>query len=294
MRQIGHLETEGDGRTFSDLLYVRGIENQIEPADGHGWAVWIHDEEHLEQARQLLAEFQQNPTDPEYEEQRRAAAKLRQKAARLDAAYAKKVKTSRQILSSFTGYDFGPLTLTLLCACTIIFILAYSKEYGGPDYRKFPALFISFYDKGLPEIRAGQIWRLVTPIFIHFGVPHLFFNMLWLLDLGSMIEARLGTLRLAVLVLAMATVSNLGQFIWAGPVFGGMSGVVYGLIGYIWMKGRHDPASGLFLHPSTVAMAAIWFFLCLTNYIQHVANAAHAVGLATGVAWGYLSSLRHR
>ena len=44
----------------------------------------------------------------------------------------------------------------------------------------------------------------------------------------------------------------------------------------------------------TVAMMMIWFVACFTPLVPHVANATHAVGLALGMAWGYLSSLRYR
>jgi membrane associated rhomboid family serine protease len=155
------------------------------------------------------------------------------------------------------------------------------------------ALFISDYlNSGLAEVRSGQIWRLLTPIFLHFGVLHVLFNMMWLADLGSMIEARQSSLRLGLLVLVIGCGSNFGQYLVGGPIFGGMSGVVYGLLGYIWMRGKFDPASGLFLHQSTVLMMMIWFVVCFTGLVGHVANAAHAVGLGMGVAWGYLSSLK--
>jgi GlpG protein len=85
--------------------------------------------------------------------------------------------------------------------------------------------------------------------------------------------------------------SNLGQHYFKGPFFEGMSGVVYGLLGYIWMKGKFDPASGLYLHPQTVVMMLIWFFACLFKLIPNVANWAHGVGLVVGMAWGALSSL---
>jgi GlpG protein len=98
-----------------------------------------------------------------------------------------------------------------------------------------------------------------------------------------------------LLVVVIGIGSNLGQtYIGNSPAFGGMSGVVYGLLGYIWVRGKCDPASGLYLHPSTVVMMLVWFFACLTGMIGHIANAAHGVGLVMGMAWGYLSSLRHR
>jgi GlpG protein len=164
-------------------------------------------------------------------------------------------------------------------------------------------LFISDYtlsghflewNTSLPEICHGQIWRLITPIFIHFGTWHILFNLLWLHDLGSMIEGRQSSGRLAVLVLVIGACSNLAQFYYRGPMFGGMSGVVYGLLGYVWIRGKFDPGSGLYLHPTTVIMMILWFLACFTPLVPNVANAVHTVGFGMGIAWGYLSSLRYR
>jgi membrane associated rhomboid family serine protease len=140
----------------------------------------------------------------------------------------------------------------------------------------------------------GEVWRVITPIFIHFGPLHILFNLLWLRDLGSMIEGRQSTWYLGLLVLVMAIGSNVAQFLVSGPVFGGMSGVVYGLLGYVWLRGKFDPASGLFLHQSTVVMMMIWFVAGYTGILGNIANTAHAAGLGIGAAWGYLASLRYR
>ena len=83
-------------------------------------------------------------------------------------------------------------------------------------------------------LKAGQIWRLISPIFIHYSPLHLLFNLFWIYDLGLMIETRRGTWRLLAIVLICALASNFGEFFWeipALPGFGGMSGVVYGLFG---------------------------------------------------------------
>ena len=136
------------------------------------------------------------------------------------------------------------------------------------------------------------VWRLVTPIFLHWGIIHIIFNMWWLRDLGSMIEARKNTWFLLLLVLVIAAVSNLAQYGYKDPYFGGMSGVVYGLLGYIWMRSKHDPGCGLFLHSTTVTMMMVWFFLCFTGMVGHIANTNHGVGLVTGMVWGYLAAGR--
>jgi GlpG protein len=180
----------------------------------------------------------------------------------------------------------------------LVFVLS---KYGS-DHSAIGNLFITDYNLGdwdhsLPEIRHGELWRLFTPVFIHFSPMHILFNMMWLRDLGSMIEGRQSSLHLLLLTLVIAAGSNVAQvYLGHGPSFGGMSGVVYGLLGYIWIRGKFDPASGLYLHSSTVVMMMVWFALCFANLplIGPVANAAHGAGLLIGVAWGYLSSLRYR
>ena len=147
-----------------------------------------------------------------------------------------------------------------------------------------------YWDGSLPEIWRGQIWRLFTPMFLHFSLPHILFNMLILRDLGSMIEARKNSRLLLLLVLVLAGTSNLAQHLVSGPTFGGMSGVNYGLLGYIWMQSRFNPASGLSLHSQTVAWAIVWFFLCLVGLIPHIANTVHAVGFGVGIAWGFIDA----
>jgi GlpG protein len=296
MRLIGHLAEEKDARTFADCLYAQKIESHIEFEKADGWGIWINDEDKLEEAATLLTKFRANPADPKYRAKAKSAAELRAEAEKDEANYRKKLSSRRHLLQPLASYGFGPLTFVLIVISVVVFIL--SKF--GDDLQPIRGLFItefianSPFSPILPEIRHGQVWRLITPIFVHFGLLHIFFNMMWLRDLGSMIEGRQSTWMLAVLVLVIAACSNVGQFWSGGPVFGGMSGVVYGLLGYIWMRGRFDAGSGLYVHPSTVTMMIIWFFACFTPIVPHVANAAHAVGLVMGIAWGYLSSLRHR
>ena len=143
----------------------------------------------------------------------------------------------------------------------------------------------------LVEVRHGQVWRLITPIFLHFGPMHFFFNMLWLWDLGNSVEKRQGTFFFGMFILVVAILSNVAQFAISGPNFGGMSGVVYALLGYVWMKSRYDSASGYFLHSATVVMMSIWFFLGFTGFTGNIANTVHAVGLGVGVALGYTSAM---
>ena len=118
--------------------------------------------------------------------------------------------------------------------------------------------------------------------------------MMWLKDLGHMIERKHGPIYLLIMVLLLGVFSNIGQFMVRGPNFGGMSGVVYGLLGYIWIRSRLDPFSGLYVSKQNVILMIAWFFLCLSGLMGNVANVAHGVGLAGGMVWGFLSAgMRH-
>lgn len=181
------------------------------------------------------------------------------------------------------------VTTSLIVVCLVV---ALGSGMGSAMGTLHP-LFISLYDgAGLPEIRSGQIWRLLTPIFIHFGILHLAFNMLWLWDLGSGVERVMGSVYLGAMVVVMGVLANVAQYAWDGPAFGGMSGVVYGLLGYIWMQGRYNPYFGLYLHRPIVVMMLVWYVLCWTGIFGPIANMAHTVGLALGVAWGFVDASR--
>jgi GlpG protein len=297
---IGHLATEMSARTFGDYLYVQGIENRVENQED-GWAIWVTDEDQLAGAARLLESFRANPADPRFQAKARSAENLRAEEEKRQEAYRKRLRDRRHLFRPLTAYGFGPLTFALIVISAIVFFVA---KFGMEPQRVMALAITSYsfedtsgppWDSSLPEIRHGEVWRLITPIFIHFHILHILFNMLWLRDLGSMIEGRQSSTYLLALVLVIAAGSNLAQFYFGhAPNFGGMSGVVYGLLGYVWIRGKFDPASGLFLHPSTVTMMLIWLVACFTGILGPIANYAHLVGLMMGAAWGYLASLRYR
>ena len=181
---------------------------------------------------------------------------------------------------------FNKVTATLILASLIVAVISGI----GSHYQFIRFLFISEYTQGLSEIMNGEIWRLFTPAFIHFGIIHIAFNLLWLYQLGSAIEQRQGSQRMLILVLIIALLSNLAQFLWSGPLFGGMSGVVYGLLAYLWVQGKFNPAAGLWLDKTTTIMMLIWFALCWTGLVGNIANMAHTVGLVCGAILGLVYS----
>jgi GlpG protein len=161
--------------------------------------------------------------------------------------------------------------------------------FGSNRGHVYALLITEYANAGLPEIRDGQLWRLITPIFLHFAWYHLAFDALWMWQLGSVIERRMGPGHLLLLVLVIGIGSNLTQFVGVGPAFGGLSGVVYGLLAYFWVQGRFNPRFGLVLYNNVVYLMLIWFVLCWVHVIPNVANWAHTGGLAIGLAAGWVS-----
>jgi len=288
MRIIGHLPSEETANRFSDFLYTKGISNLVE-LDTEKWAVWIHSEDELEKAKEFFKSFLGNPNDPAFLRQARRAAAMRalEEAEAADQETSRPVQLDRRHLVDATrAPGLGRLTLTLVLFCIGVALLS---KLGETPEAVSPLFISEVGGRHLPEVRSGQVWRLVTPIFLHFGVAHLIFNMLALVHLGGLIEGRLGMFRLGLMLLVLAVFSNVAQYFYGGAAFGGMSGVVFGLAGYAWIKGRYDPESGLYLHPQSMMMLMIWFCLCLFGVLGRIANVAHAVGLGGGLLWGYVS-----
>lgn len=297
MRIIGHFTTKQQALLFGDFLYSQGIENRAEADETEGFQIWIYDEEKLALAREMMKKFLEEPEAEEYTHSL-GATKRYQRQRRIEEKSAqKRVIHLRTQWRHTSAPKMGPITITLIAVSIIVSLITRL----GADPTPVQFLYITNFviegqyvswSQGLPEFFDGQIWRIFTPMFLHFGILHIIFNMLWLKDLGSIVEAKHGGRYFLILVLAIAGLSNVGQFLVSGPLFGGMSGVVYGLLGYLWIRGRYDPSYGLVLNKQIVVMMIVWFFICLIGLIGHVANAAHGVGLGFGMIWGYSTS-RH-
>ncbi|HEY1171508.1 MAG TPA: rhomboid family intramembrane serine protease [Verrucomicrobiae bacterium] len=301
MRLIGSIEGEREAALFSDYLFVRGIENQVE-REGNKFEVWVLADEQMVEAANLLQNFKANPAAPEYAKAPEAARKKQAQREEEEAAAADRTFSSREVL---TRERSTPVVITaLLIAISIcVALLSSFGDNRAAIQGWYIAQFMSgpeeyYLPKGMPEVMQGEVWRVFTPMFIHYGVVHLFFNMYWLFYLGGMIERAKGHVYFGILVLVSAALSNMAQYYIAIPgfsqglpSFGGMSGVNYALFGFCWMKSKYDFASGIALHPSTVATMLIWFAICFTGILP-IANMAHTIGLVVGVIWG-VASARH-
>jgi len=148
------------------------------------------------------------------------------------------------------------------------------------------------------DLQQGQYHRLLSPIFLHFGLLHLVFNSLWLSMLGAKIETLEGSFHLLFLVIVSGTVSNMSQYYWSGSIyFGGMSGVIYALLGYVWIKHKIAPQQFPALPKGLMGFMVGWLLLCMTGILKiavgiGVANAAHLGGLLVGLLIGLVFALK--
>lgn len=254
---------------LSQYLWRHGVAHRIVETDGQRLLL-VKQIEQIDSVRNLYARLQRGEPLPEQPQL---------------------PKTQR---NPITSWQRVPVTLTLIVLSVLGFLIASFSE---------PLLALLTYfqfeqvgDELVIGSMQAQYWRLLTPIFLHFNLLHIVFNMLWLWDLGRRVELVQGRVRLLGIVLLIGVASNIAQALAQTALFGGMSGVDYGLLGYCWIWGwlRRDPV----LHvpvPVMIAMLAI-LLLSMTGIMQlmgvgAIANAAHVGGLVMGLLLGLATVL---
>ena len=307
MRQIGTLQNEADAQRFAAYLITQGI-SALAENDPDGWAIWVRDENHTEQARAELQKYQSEPAHQRYQGVERAARDLPKKETERRDSMRRNVVEMRSQWKGpgVVSANRGPLIMTLLGLSLLVSVVTQLGSARAGSFGYSVATRLLFCDpaayapgddpyttQGDPfaSIKAGQVWRLVTPIFLHFGILHIVFNSFMIYRLGLLVEAFKGTVKVGLMILAMALLSNVAEAAFSSREhlvnFGGLSGVLYGLFGYRWMKGTFEPEENLGIDSTSVAILLGWFFLCWFGWIGNIANMAHTGGLLAGMFFGY-------
>ena len=277
MRLVGEFAKKREAQRLADYLTGQEYDSQVRSHEGQ-YEVWVLDDDHLDTARRVYEEFKQNPSDPKFEQ----GVKVRA---------AKERQQQRQLRQHYRNYFKRPsgnqLTITLIVVCVIIYFLTLT-QWRNPI---FYSLIISLSGYPATTVWASQPWRLFTPMFLHFSIWHILFNMFWLYDLGSLVETQDGRWFYIIFILVSSLVSGLLQFAVAGPMFGGMSGVVYALFAYIWISAKYNLRSGYYMSNQIVLWMVGWFVLCFTGLLGPVANYGHLGGLLAGTGFALLRKL---
>ncbi len=321
MRLIGTIAQEDQARRLADYLLTIDLPTEVRPA-ANGWGLWIVHEDRLDRGRQELDAFLADPDDSRYMAAVRTARDRRREAEELEREHKRKTVDLRGRLDVVSPRRCPVVHILIAISVVAAILTNFGKESRRlrPFYFSPPVVVLeqtpadeasgrpamarlAEHSAGLEPILSGQIWRLFTPMFIHYGLPHLVFNMLALYWFGGLIELRKGSWVLLALVLTAGPVSFFAQYAWDVQQYGleraglpgGMSGVIYALFGFCWMRGEYDPESGLRVSSNTVIWMLLWLALCTSGAFGAIANAAHIGGLAFGVGVGlgpYLFSRR--
>ena len=155
--------------------------------------------------------------------------------------------------------------------------------------------YVSFNSFETTYIQNNEWWRLITPMFIHFSLTHLVFNCLWIYVLGSKIEQIDGHITFINLVIFSSIISNLAQhFFGESALFGGLSGVIYGLLGYCMIIEIDTKQERYDLPPALYLFMLIWLILGFLGILNlfgfgNVANYAHLGGLISGIIFAMIT-----
>lgn len=275
MKQLIVFSNPRLAQAFVDYMALKQIKCQLGPAE-KGVGIWLADESRLSEVQAELDVFLKDPLAAKYQ-----AASWQVAETRTSKFYYG--SNSRLILGRFLEHA-GPVTLLGFVLCTAIYLFSQM----GWDKELFEALRFTDQLSGI----TAQPWRLVTPILLHFSILHIVFNLLWWWQLGGQIEKQLGSYKLVLVTLVAAIIPNVAQFYTGGPYFGGLSGVVYALLGFLWWTAWLRPQVGLVINKGIVGLMLVWLVMGFFDVIgPPIANAAHLAGLMVGCAQAFIDKL---
>jgi GlpG protein len=307
MRFLGEIDGQASAEKFVAYLLTEDIDTHIElaRADSDEWEVWVRDEDRLDRAREELEEFQNNRDASKYGEAITKARKIieaKERERREAVKNFKRVEANQRKLMS--GGRMPPLTLGLFVVCILIgFLTNFSSPRGASSLGKsileqFRFVTVEDFQEsgGNPaaSILKGQVWRVITPILLHGGILHLAMNMFMFVSLGRLVERWVGTPRFAVMVLLLAVAPNLLQglspeWMHGTPFFVGISGVLYGLFGYVWIRSSLNPTHGVSIPFPFVVILVGLIVVGLSGLVPNwqFADLCHLGGLVVGCGLGF-------
>lgn len=288
--RVVDLPLEQDLSPLCQYLYSRGVQHRVTEESGRQ-VLWVTDKAMAGPVAELLTRWLDGSIDIQVAEPSEEDDAELDRSARASGAhspfYWRRIPWTLILLAlSVLGYGLVSLNESL----NWVRLLTFQDFVMGEDYIGFrPVAY---------NVVHGQLWRFITPIFLHFSVFHILFNGLWLWELGRRVEALVGGWGLLKLVFVIALLSNTAQYVWQGAsLFGGMSGVIYGLLGYIWWRHRLSPHPYLDIPPGIIVFMLVWLVVCMTGAVSwfadvQIANGAHVGGLLVGVGFGALAGRR--
>lgn len=263
---------QGPAHLLANYLTSQHIDAKVVQHDKE-FVVVLDNSEHTDRAKVIAEDFLANPTNPKYQQAAWDSGKNVQLAPS-GSGFALSKIMSDAVKAPFTSVVFA--------LCVAVYLLSIFGLFAPIAQHLLMQPFSVL-------LQNHEWWRLLGPAFIHFSALHIVFNLLWWGMLGAKIERTLGVSMLLIVFVISATVSNAAQALFSDPVqgnlllFGGLSGVVYAVMGFVWWLGWLRPSWGLSLPNSIVGFMLIWLVLGYADILWvNMANAAHTAGLISG------------
>jgi len=169
------------------------------------------------------------------------------------------------------------VTPLLIIICVIAFVLMYLIGNGSEDV--YTLLYFGANNRSL--VQEGEVWRLVTSVFLHIGLAHLVVNMYSLYIIGKQLEGFLGKIKYLAVFLISGLLGSLLSVVFHESVSAGASGAIFGLLGSLLYFGYHYR---LYLGTvlKTQIIPVIILNLAIGFMFQGIDNFAHIGGLVGG------------
>ncbi|PMC34016.1 rhomboid family intramembrane serine protease [Bacillus sp. UMB0899] len=123
----------------------------------------------------------------------------------------------------------------------------------------------------------GEYWRLITPVFLHIGLGHLFFNSISLILFAPALERMLGKTKFMIVYIGSGLVANIATYIIEPLQYShiGASGAIFGILGVylfivVFRKGQIDQANSQIIISILVIGLVMTFFNTNINVVAHI------------------------
>ncbi|MFY9985001.1 MAG: rhomboid family intramembrane serine protease [Chthoniobacterales bacterium] len=177
------------------------------------------------------------------------------------------------------------VTYTVIGLCVLVFLW---------ELNNYPAVEATLVN---PIATGGvsALWTLFTMTLVHSRsqITHIVFNLMAFSVLGRLLETIYGSFRYGILLIALAWVASSAQIIFEHGIGIGLSGVVYGIFGFMIGASPNNPFLWWFVKKNAPMLIG-WAVLCLVLTQMHVlaiGNGAHFGGLIYGIIYGLIYGL---
>jgi len=288
------LDIEINLKPLSKFLWHKGIKHRISEESGKQ-VVWVADEQQAVHVRQFLESWRSGTSEPPW-----ATATANTESARSTGHRSREgiensvIRFVSKIVSEFW---VAPVTLCLIVICCLVaLITGFGDEPNRLAFLFYPALPFDSLFSLLAGMNSLQLLlRSLAPMFLHFGELHIVFNLLWLWYFGRQLETLQTSWHFLLLVVITSFAANTTQYLASqASNFGGMSGVVYGLVGYAWILHNFVPGKKMLLNNSILVVFIIALVLMELIASSWIATAAHVGGLLAGLLAGVFVVLLDR